>query len=36
MQKKISTREAYGRVLVELVKLYPDLVVLDAVLSASK
>ena len=35
MQKKISTREAYGRVLVELGKKYPELVVLDADLSAS-
>jgi hypothetical protein len=35
MQKKSSTREAYGRVLVKLGKRYPDLVVLDADLSAS-
>lgn len=35
MQKKSSTRETYGRVLVELGKTCQDLVVLDADLSAS-
>lgn len=35
MQKKSSTREAYGRVLVELGKDCPELVVLDADLSKS-
>lgn len=34
-QEKIATREAYGRILVELGKRYPDLVVLDADLSKS-
>jgi transketolase len=33
--EKIATREAYGRVLVELGEQYPDLVVLDADLSKS-
>jgi len=35
LEQKISTREAYGKVLVELGRRYPDLVVLDADLSKS-
>ncbi|HAA90162.1 MAG: Putative transketolase [Thermoanaerobacterales bacterium 50_218] len=34
-QRKVATREAYGQVLVELGKRYPELVVLDADLSKS-
>ncbi|HHW28189.1 MAG TPA: transketolase family protein [Syntrophomonadaceae bacterium] len=35
MEQKISTRDAYGKVLVELGRRYPELVVLDADLSKS-
>ncbi len=35
MQKKSATRDAYGKTLVELGEKYPELVVLDADLSAS-
>lgn len=35
VEQKISTREAYGQVLVELGRRYPELVVLDADLSKS-
>ena len=35
LEQKISTRDAYGKVLVELGRRYPELVVLDADLSKS-